>query len=263
MSHALSTGEQLDLTALETIVDEGLTIFIEVGRALAEIRDRRLYRASHSTFEEYVHERWLLSRTRAYQLIDAAVVVTEMSTMVDTPPSNERQARELLPLKDEDEAIVEVWRGLRGQYGDRVTAHRVKFEVERYLERKPKTECPGCGRHVLLDRIDNFRGPIRPGWCERCGNKLPHDNTISEPFVIDSERKRQLAEAAVGRFWNIVSARGDLQGLGPPIHEAMHLNRALALLTDEEITEAITGLEKGIAETKTFVAELRRHRSGR
>jgi hypothetical protein len=254
---ALSTGERVDLTALESIIHEGLATFIEVGQALAEVRDRRLYRDKHGSFEEYCHERWLLSRTRAYQLIDAAVVVNEMSTMVDTPPANERQARELVPLKDDEQAMVAVWRDLREQHGDRLTAHRVKVEVERYLGRKPKMNCPGCGRHVLLDRIDASR-EIRPGTCIRCGNKMPVENTISSAYEIDSERKRQLAEKAVERFWSVVSARGELQGVdGEPNHKLMHLDRALALLTDEEITAAINSLEKGIAETKAFVAELR------
>jgi hypothetical protein len=62
---ALTAGERLDLTAAETIIREGLEKFIEVGQALAEIRDRRLYRATHRTFEEYAHERWLLRLTRS------------------------------------------------------------------------------------------------------------------------------------------------------------------------------------------------------
>ena len=183
-----------------------------------------------------------------------------MSTMVDTPPANERQARELVPLKDDEQAMVVVWRDLREQYGDRLTAHRVKVEVERYLGRKAKMDCPGCGRHVLLDRIDASR-EIRPGTCIRCGNKIPVENTISSAYEIDSERKRQLAEKAVERFWSLVSARGGIAGVdSEPVHKLIHLERALALLTDEDVAAAISTLEKGIAETKMVLTELRRHR---
>jgi hypothetical protein len=105
VSKALTTGERHDLETLEGIVQRGIDTFVEVGRALAEIRDRRLYRDSHGTFEEYCDQRWLLSRTRAYQLIDASKVNGVMSTMVDTPPSNERQARELVPLKHDEQAM--------------------------------------------------------------------------------------------------------------------------------------------------------------
>jgi hypothetical protein len=259
MTTALSTGEQLDFTALETVVREGLATFIEVGQALAEIRDRRLYRTTHATFEEYAHERWLLSRTRAYRLIDAANVAVALSPIGDTP-ANEAQTRELAPmLRDEGEqAVVEVWRDLRERHGDKVTAHRIKVEVEQYLARKPKIDCPGCGRMVLVDRID-ARREIREGTCVRCGNKMPAEITITTAYSIDSERKRQFAEKAVERFWNVVSHRGGNPIGDEPVHELIHLDRALALLSDEHVAEAIASLEKGIAETKAVVAELRRH----
>jgi hypothetical protein len=259
MSAALSAGEQVDLTALEEIVDKGIKTFIEVGRALAEIRDRRLYRDSHSTFEEYCHDRWLLSRTRAYQLIDAAGVVDVMSTMVDTPPASERQARELVPLKDDEQEMVKVWRGLRERHGDRLTARLVKVEVERCLARRPKVSCPGCPRLVLADRIDAPRRR-RAGCCPRCGNKFPVENTFSiSAEEIDSERKRQLAEKAVERFWKVVMAR-ERTFADEPLHEVIHVERALALLTEEQVADAITRLENGVAETKALLAVLRRHR---
>jgi hypothetical protein len=50
----LSTKEQRDLGTLEGVVQKGLATFIEVGRALAEIRDRKLYRVEYGTFESTV-----------------------------------------------------------------------------------------------------------------------------------------------------------------------------------------------------------------
>ena len=43
--------------------------FIEVGKALLAIRDAKLYRKTHKTFEAYCRDRWEMSRPRAYQLI--------------------------------------------------------------------------------------------------------------------------------------------------------------------------------------------------
>ena len=43
---------------LEAIVHPGLGIFVEVGNALGEIRDRRLYRDTHRSFEAYVRDWW-------------------------------------------------------------------------------------------------------------------------------------------------------------------------------------------------------------
>jgi hypothetical protein len=54
----LTPAEIDNLDQLEAIVRPGLDTYTEVGDALAEIRDRHLYRDSHPTFEAYVRERW-------------------------------------------------------------------------------------------------------------------------------------------------------------------------------------------------------------
>jgi hypothetical protein len=58
----LAPDESQRLAELEAVVERGLTTFIEVGEALREIRDARLYKASHGTFEAYLRERWAISR---------------------------------------------------------------------------------------------------------------------------------------------------------------------------------------------------------
>ena len=47
---------------------------MEVGLALAEIRDLRLYRREYSGFAEYCREKWGWTRQHAYRLIEAAPV---------------------------------------------------------------------------------------------------------------------------------------------------------------------------------------------
>jgi hypothetical protein len=64
--------------------------FVEVGAALIEIRDAKLYRDGFDTFDDYCSERWDFSRQRAYQLIDASALVGLFSTTVDTVPTSER-----------------------------------------------------------------------------------------------------------------------------------------------------------------------------
>ncbi|MGO8683426.1 MAG: hypothetical protein ACLQUT_02430 [Thermoleophilia bacterium] len=84
------------LADLETIIERGQQTFVEVGNALMEIRDQRLYRETHATFEAYCKERWGWSRISAYRHIEAAEVV-QMLPMGNTPDT-ERVARELIPL---------------------------------------------------------------------------------------------------------------------------------------------------------------------
>lgn len=48
---ALSKTDAVRLVELETVVSSGLKTFVDVGTALLEIRDARLYRVDFDTFE--------------------------------------------------------------------------------------------------------------------------------------------------------------------------------------------------------------------
>jgi hypothetical protein len=65
----LTCTDQGRLAELEAVIDAGLPTFQSVGRALLEIRDKKLYRISHPTFEDYCQSRWDISRSWAYRLI--------------------------------------------------------------------------------------------------------------------------------------------------------------------------------------------------
>lgn len=127
----LSKRERARLAELETVVKRGFDVFIEVGLALMEIKNSRLYRDMHSTFEEYLDQKWGLSRARGYQLIDAALVSTLVDAAGLPPPANERQARELVPvLRDEgEERMFAVLRELRDQHGESLTAEKIRQAV--------------------------------------------------------------------------------------------------------------------------------------
>lgn len=86
----LTAPEKSRFRKLDKAVREGIGTFVAVGTALKEIRDGLLYREEFLTFEAYVDERHELSRSRGYQLIDAAETVKqiEMSTNCGQFPSN-------------------------------------------------------------------------------------------------------------------------------------------------------------------------------
>lgn len=100
---ALSVDEQQQLADLEEVIEGGLPTFVAVGKALLTIRDRRLYRARHATFEDYCRTRWAMSRRHANRLIEASEVVETMGPM---GPTKERHARELIPLDPEARRYV-------------------------------------------------------------------------------------------------------------------------------------------------------------
>lgn len=89
------------LFELERVIAAGLQSFIEVGNALMEIRDKRLYKEQgYKNFEEYCHERWKWGRNYANKQIKAAKVAGVLGTVV---PKSERVARE---LADQPEGVV-------------------------------------------------------------------------------------------------------------------------------------------------------------
>jgi len=71
----LTKKERRRLEELESIVTRNFRAFYEVGCALREIRQRRLYRETHQTFADYCKDLWDIARQTAYQYIDAAEVV--------------------------------------------------------------------------------------------------------------------------------------------------------------------------------------------
>lgn len=109
---ALTTIEQTELDRHEHTISENLEGFQKVGHALAAIRDAKLYRESHRTFEAYCKERWSFTKSRANQLIHASTVVAQLTAApsengnncCQIQPTNEAQVREL--AKAEDPAAV-------------------------------------------------------------------------------------------------------------------------------------------------------------
>lgn len=76
----LTSEELASLRANERIIEKGLETFLDVGKALATIRDGGLYRATNNTFGEYVDAKWGFTRQRAHQLISASDFHTKLAS---------------------------------------------------------------------------------------------------------------------------------------------------------------------------------------
>lgn len=107
METTLSIVERNALEQLEEVIERGLASFVEVGKALILINEQRLYRSEYATFEEYCRDRWGFSRTHAYRQMSASRVAEILSPIGDTP--RESVLRELTPLVDDPEAVIEAW----------------------------------------------------------------------------------------------------------------------------------------------------------
>lgn len=102
----LTTTEASRLGELESVIRIGQSKFVEVGNALAEIRDKKLYRSFYSNFEQYCLAVWGWSRQRGYQMIQAAEVVGELPPTFALEVGNERDARALAGLTPEDQKEI-------------------------------------------------------------------------------------------------------------------------------------------------------------
>ena len=123
---------QPTLHECEEVIERGLETFVEVGQALMVIRDGRLYKQTHSSFDDYCRERWGWDRTRASQLITSSEVLNMFNTLEAPAPTNDRQARALAPLKDDPEAMAEVMEQVTEAAeaaGSKVTAQQIKDAV--------------------------------------------------------------------------------------------------------------------------------------
>ncbi|AFZ28444.1 hypothetical protein Cylst_6691 (plasmid) [Cylindrospermum stagnale PCC 7417] len=130
----LTEEEERDRLHLERQVERA---FYEAGKALRQLRDRKLYRNTHKTFEEYCKDRFSYNRSRSYQLIDAAFVVDnleECPQIVDILPTAEGQVRPLTKLEAEEQ--VTCWQEAVESAGGKVPSGRiVKSIVDKIRER--------------------------------------------------------------------------------------------------------------------------------
>jgi hypothetical protein len=141
----LTSDEQRDRLFLERKVERA---FYEAGKALMELRSRRLYRSTHSTFEEYCRDRFGHSRQKSNYLIAAAGVFDNLTTIccqnlptedlttigLQILPTNEGQVRPLTKLQPDQQR--EIWQQAVTEAGGKVPSGRVvKDIVQRIMER--------------------------------------------------------------------------------------------------------------------------------
>jgi hypothetical protein len=135
----LTTTESVRLCELERIIQKGKDTFVEVGTALAEIRDSRIYRNTFATFEEYCRERWGFDRTYAHRLIESAAVCNVLP--IGNKPASESQARPLAKLPAEQQpAAWEKAQDIAKEEGKPLAARHVEKAVaEVKAKEEPKS----------------------------------------------------------------------------------------------------------------------------
>jgi len=195
---ALSLSEQTELDELEKVIKGGWKTFLEVGVALAHVRDKGLYKGKYANFEDYWRIELGFSRSYAYNLIGSAEVNKQLSSIEDitVKPLNEAQLRELIPVPEEKRA--EAWKSAIELAGDNVPTAKIvhkaalKFKPRRRGRAgKAKTKKAGSGKRIdvkpalilideaaglvtgnaqLLDRLNNLREMLL-GWAGKTARR--------------------------------------------------------------------------------------------
>lgn len=178
----LSAAEKQLLVTGEQAVQAHLESFAPAGNALRGIRDKRLYRETHATFEDYCRKRWEMSKTQANRLIAAAQTVDNIASV--TPPEirehlKESTVRSLAPLNAAQQRKVfqkvledsPPDQPITGAFVTR-TAHDLVPKA--FAKPKPRGNKPGngtSGREGDLVRRTEIIEEIN-GWAKRQGAKL-------------------------------------------------------------------------------------------
>jgi hypothetical protein len=151
----LSESEQRDRLHLERKVEHA---FYEAGKALTELRDRRLYRSTHKTFEEYCRDRFGYSRRQPYLLMDAAVVFENLAEKCDPMdhilPTSERQVRPMTNLEPEEQQ--KVWQQAVQKAGGKIPSGRIVQDIVDKIRERTKISNPyKLGEICILVPKDN------------------------------------------------------------------------------------------------------------
>lgn len=136
-----SPVEKADFKRLDEIVRQGVAAFMEAGKALAEIHERKLWKAGgHLTWETYCREVAGMSKPHAHRLVEASRIAMELAESLpigndlpQTIPVSESQVRPLQRLEDAT-TRRKVWESAVEKAGGQPTAREVIEAVVEFLE---------------------------------------------------------------------------------------------------------------------------------
>ncbi len=158
---------KIELEKLERKVREGLQSFVDVGRALTQIRERHGYAVrGYKTFEEYCEKEFGFTERHGLRMIMAADTAQKVEKAVGVAPRNEASARVLNPIAGDPKLLGKLKEKLAAQKLSVATATAEKLQ-EVVDKIKPQTRpmfdedaatkppaaiaglsdvCPACGK---------------------------------------------------------------------------------------------------------------------
>ncbi len=142
---AITIKESAKLFALEAIIDSARETFVEVAKALVQIRDERLYRSDYQTFALYCEKRHGWAKSYGYNMAAAGEVLAQLgngqnSTIVENPAQAVALAR--VSKEKRQEVLTEAAKG------GKPTAAKIRNAAAR-IEAAPAESDPDERPHVV------------------------------------------------------------------------------------------------------------------
>ena len=153
----------------EAIIEKGLKSFLDVCRALSEIKSYKkgiLYKETHGSFEKYCQDKWGFKRSYGYRLIQAHETwehvnkVLTRGNKIEVPeshlPNNEAQLRELrkVPLKEQ----VKVWKTAIKKSGEKTVAAPL---IQKLAEKANRRVIKRVNQDPAIQKPDIPSTPVR------------------------------------------------------------------------------------------------------
>jgi hypothetical protein len=256
---ALTDPEATKLAELESQIEAGT---MQVGRALVTIRDNRLYRAEHRSFEAYMKDRWGYGKSHGYRLISAVEVssrnvkigkkkdvkigkkcpimgdISYLSSHSESYPSshkvsNERQARALgeLPQDEQPDAWLEIQERAKEE-GRPISAKLISEVVERRMaDAAGEAGSDPAEPEVAGDDPGLPDEPVLSA--DELGNAIT-DLRIADVFLRSQELRDLMAA--------IATAKRSVKALeGDPLAAYLHLNHI-----EKDLANAWKGIKFGL-----------------
>jgi hypothetical protein len=186
--------------------------FYEAGTALKELRDRRLYRSTHKTFEEYCRDRFGYSRRKMDYLISGSEVFENLQTRTIGSQSDKDETRTIGSQSDRDETRTIGSQSDRdetrtiGSQSDRDETRTIGSQILPISERqvRPLTQLePDQQREVWQQAV------------EAAGGKVPSGRIVKDIVQRIRERTKIPIPYRVGDVCEIlIKDNPDLRGLG-------------------------------------------------
>jgi hypothetical protein len=153
---------------------------------IAAMKQRQLYKATHTTWAAFCRDYLKMSVSRADQIITAAEIGTIVPILGAPAPANVGQARALAPLKDDPEAMAEVMEQVTEAAeaaGSKVTAQQIKDAVAARTSEDGETVVEVDGEGIVLPDPDLV---IRTSGEQRLSDFMLWQSAHSEFYFVEA-----------------------------------------------------------------------------